>query len=158
MVIFNVPLVDVDGNPLVADKLSFQFFTDVEGTVSPLTFKTAEYSKLTEDMSIIPYGFTEDYDFYDGQIYLNMDYSDWNRIGIKSIYEGGGETNETEIQWLVIKEYTTGIEALDNAQSTTDGELFDLQGRRAVKSAKGLLIKQTRQADGTVKAAKMVVK
>lgn len=158
MVIFNVPLVDVDGNPLVADKLSFQFFTDVEGTVSPLTFKTAEYSKLTEDMSIIPYGFTEDYDFYDGQIYLNMDHSDWNRIGIKSIYEGGGETNETEIQWLVIKEYTTGIEALDNAQSTTDGELFDLQGRRAVKSAKGLLIKQTRQADGTMKAAKMVVK
>lgn len=117
VVLFNVPTVDTEGNGMVSSKLSYQFFTDVEHTVTPLTFTSATHSKLSEDMTIIPYGFTEDYDFYDGQIYLNELYSeDWNKIGIKSIYTGGGETHETEIQWLTLKKYAEEI-ALDNLNS-----------------------------------------
>lgn len=101
---FNVPLQDTEGNPLVASKLSYEIFTEVEEVVSPLTFTPATHSKLTEDLTVIPYGFTENYDFYDTQIYLNDLYSSsWEKIGIKSIYTGGGETHETDIQWLVLK-------------------------------------------------------
>lgn len=103
---FNVPAVDTEGNGLLTSKLSYQLFADVEKEVSPLTFTPATHSKLTEEMSIFPYGFTEGYDIYAGQFYLNDVYSDtWNKIGIKSIYTGGGETHETEIQWYTIKNY-----------------------------------------------------
>ena len=103
---FNVPAVDTEGNGLVSSKLFYQIYTDIEGEISALTFTPQTHSKLTEDMTVIPYGFTEDYDFYDNAIYLNDLYSaDWNKLGIKSIYYGGGETHETEIQWYEIKPY-----------------------------------------------------
>lgn len=106
IITFNVPSVDTEGNGLVSSKLFYQIYTDIEGEVSALTFTPQTHSKLTEDMTVIPYGFTENYDFYDNTIYLNDLYSDdWNKLGIKSIYYGGGETNETEIQWYEIKPY-----------------------------------------------------
>ena len=105
---FNVPLEDVDGNALLATKLSFMFYIDIEKEISPLTFEAGDdFTRLEEDITEIPYGFSENYDFYTDQIYLNMAHDDWNRIGIKSIYRGGDEVNETEIQWYTIKEYTT---------------------------------------------------
>ena len=98
---FNVPAMDTEGNGLVASKLSYQFFTDVDGVVEPLVFTPATHVKLTENLSVIPFGFTEGYDFYSTAIYLNDLYSaSWDRLGIKSIYTGGGETHETEIQWI----------------------------------------------------------
>lgn len=102
---YNVPPIDVNGDGLVSSKLSFQFYTDVEQEINPLTFTTDYFSKLTEDMTVIPYGFTEDYDFYNNEIYLNMPHSTWNKIGIQSIYTGGGEEKKSEIFWYTIKEY-----------------------------------------------------
>ncbi len=103
---FNVPNVDVDGNGMVASKLSYIIYTDIEGKISPLTFTPDTHIKLTENLTEIPYGFTENYDFYDKLIYLNDLYSaDWNNLGIQSIYRGGGEENATEIQWFHIKDY-----------------------------------------------------
>ena len=103
---FNVPNVDIDGNGLVSSKLSFIIYTDIEGEIAPLTFTSATHEKLTEDMTEIPYGFSDEWDIYNGQIYLNDLYSkDWNNIGIQSIYRGGGEENATEIQWYHIKDY-----------------------------------------------------
>ena len=102
---YNVPPIDVDGDGLVSSKLSFQFFTDVEQVINPLTFTTDYFTRLTEDMTVIPYGFTEDYDFYNNEIYLNMPHSTWNKIGIQSIYTGGGEEKKSEIFWYTIKEY-----------------------------------------------------
>jgi hypothetical protein len=109
--------VDAEGNGMLSSKLAFQFFTDIEHEVQPLVFTPATHSRLTEDLTIIPFGFTEDYDFYNGQIYLNDLYSaDWNKLGIKSIYTGGGETRETEIQWFDIKEYSdTSVENTSDA-------------------------------------------
>lgn len=114
---FNVPNVDTNGDGLVASKLSYIIYTDIEHTVSPLTFTPETHSMLTENMTEIPFGFTEDYDIYSSQIYLNDLYSeDWNKIGIKSIYRGGGEEHETEIQWYTIKAYTLKL-----AANTVDG-------------------------------------
>lgn len=107
-ILFDIPTVDTEGNGLVTSKLFYQIFTDTEKEISPVVFTPTTQTKLTEDMSIIPYGFTEDYDFYNDQLYLNELYNkNWNKIGIKSIYTGGGETNETEIQWYDIKPYST---------------------------------------------------
>ncbi len=101
---FNVPIADTEGNALLASKLSYIIYTETNGEVAALTFTSATHSKLTEDMTEIPYGFTDNYDFYASSIYLNDLYSaDWTKIGIKSIYTGGGETHESEIGWLDLK-------------------------------------------------------
>ena len=93
---FNVPAVDVNGEGLVTSKLSYMLYTDVEGEIAPLTFTPATHEMLEGDMTEIPYGFTENYDFYDTSIYLNDLFSDeWNNIGIQSIYRGGGDTSRT---------------------------------------------------------------
>ena len=98
LLVFNVPVVDTNGNAMIASKLSYQFFVDEE--TNPLTFTTADYKKLTENLTVIPYGFTEGYDFYATSIYLNMPHDTWTKIGIQSIYTGGGEEHKSEIAWF----------------------------------------------------------
>lgn len=105
IVYFNVPIVDVDGNPMISSKLSFQFFSEVNHVANPVTFDPEDYIELTEAMTVIPYGFSENYDFYPDHIYLNMDFSSWNKIGIQSTYTGEGEENKSEIFWFTLKEY-----------------------------------------------------
>lgn len=131
---FNVPLMDVNGDPIVASKLAYMIYTDTERVIEPLTFTPATHSRLTEDMTEIPYGFTENYDFYSDYIYLNDLYSeDWNKIGIQSIYRGGGEENVTEIQWFYIKDYkvmdyTFDFNAMDvptSTNATKDGDITE---------------------------------
>jgi len=117
---FNIPLTDVNGDPLVGSKLTYMIYTDTEGTIAPLTFTPATHSKLTENMTEIPYGFTENWDFYATNIYLNDLYSaDWTRIGIQSIYRGGGEENKTEIQWFNILPEPEAIEAPEGLETET---------------------------------------
>lgn len=127
---FIIPVVDTDGNGILSSKLSYQFFVDVEQEVSPLTFKAADYTKLEEDMTVIPYGFTEDYDFFDNWIYLNMDeYDTFNKIGIQSIYTGGGEEKKSEIFWYTIKEYgnvSFNFNAMDVVCSTGTSSAGDI--------------------------------
>lgn len=110
---YNVPTVDTEGYGLVTSKLSFVIYTDTEHEVSELTFTPTTHHNLTEPMTVIPYGFTEGYDFYADAIFLNELYSaDWNKLGIKTIYTGGGETHETGIQWFTVKKYAEEL-ALD---------------------------------------------
>ena len=104
VLMFTVPTLDVDGNGIVSSKLSFQLFNDVEQEIAPVTFSAADYSSLTEDMTIIPYGFTDKTEIFPTYVYLKQaDYNNWNRIGIQSIYTGGGEENKSEIFWYTIK-------------------------------------------------------
>ncbi len=106
VVMFTVPTIDVDGNGMIASKLSFQFFSDIEQEIEPVTFKMDDYMNLTENMTVLPYGFTENLDIFPTYIYLKQpDYNKWNKIGIQSIYTGGGEENKSEIFWYTIKEY-----------------------------------------------------
>ena len=155
VVTFSVPNVDTEGNALVSSKLSYIIYADIEGEIAPLTFTPATHSKLEADMTEIPFGFTENYDFYNGQIYLNELYSaDWNNLGIQSIYRGGGEEHKSNIGWYDI--IPTGINGM--AMDAQSSRTYDLQGRLVNGNAKGLLIKQVRQADGTVKAVKVIRK
>ncbi len=102
----NIPVIDVDGNGMVSSKLTFQFFSDVEQEINPVVFDPQYFSKLTEAMTVIPYGFTDEWDFYPDYIYMNQpDFSTWNKIGIQSIYTGGGEEHKSEISWLTLQEY-----------------------------------------------------
>lgn len=131
---FSIPNVDVNGDALASSKLYYIIYSDIEHEIAPLTFTPETHTKLTENITEIPYGFTEGWDFYSSRIYLNELYSeDWNNIGIQSIYYGGGETNATEIQWYHIKdyavnEYTFNFNEMDvptSATGVTDGDITE---------------------------------
>jgi len=129
VVSFNVPVVGTEGEELVTSKLYYMLYTDVEGEVLPLTFTPETHSKLTENMVEFPYGFTENYDFYTSYIYLNDLFSEsWNKIGIQSIYTGGGELNATEIQWFDIKPYS-------NSETTFDFNAMDVATSSSTSTA-----------------------
>ena len=100
VLVFDVPLVDDNGNTMVASKLSYQFFVEEDGETNPLTFTTTDYTKLTENLTVIPYGFTDNFDIYATYVYLNMPHNTWSKIGIQSIYTGGGEEHKSEISWF----------------------------------------------------------
>ena len=115
-VIADVPLTDEEGNLLKRDKLFYTFYADIAGDVKPVLFIPELYENLTEAITEIPYAFNDGYDFDVDMgykiIYLNFDFTSWDRIGIQSTYYGGGETRATEIQWV------------ENVQPATEGD-FD---------------------------------
>ena len=141
---FNIPLEDVDGNPLLSSKVAYQFFIDKGEGEEALVLTTDLYKELDEDMSEIPYTFSDDWDIYNDHIYLNQseeELQSWKKLGLQSIYYGGGETNKSNIVWFNVEEYwevVTGIAGVkaDNQQTV----IFDLQGRRIDKPGKGLYI------------------
>ena len=123
----DIPAEDESGNPILTGKLYYEYYYDVDHTVSELTLTPADYKYLTENMTEIPYNFTDDYDIYNYRLYLNMDFSTWNKIGVKSIYYGGGERHESEIFWYTIKPYpiksdivftSTNDYSIQNGQAT----------------------------------------
>ncbi len=112
-----VPDTDTEGNPLLVDKLSYQYWYEVDGTQSLLTLDPAEYTELTEPMTEIPYSFSDDWDIYPYRLYLNQDFSDWKKIGIQSIYRGGGQEKKSEVSWKTI----SNISVDPNFDSTHGG-------------------------------------
>ena len=130
MLEMNIPLEDIDGNPIFASKLSYQLFSMIDGEASPITLEASRYEYATEDLTIIPYLYTDYWEVLQGgeTVYVHADgIENWDAIGAKSIYTGGGETNESDITWYEIN--TSGVTSIsvDDAQSL---QLYDLMGRR----------------------------
>ena len=66
-------------------------------------------------MSEIPYGFSDGWDVYTGTVYLNQgeeEIATWDKIGIQSIYYGGGEVHKSAIAWQGLDVAVTIGEAL----------------------------------------------
>jgi hypothetical protein len=160
----SIPAVDVNGNDLLTTKMYYQvMIADNEGTVAPLKFTKDLYTDIDADMETIPYNF-ESYDFYVSSnhiVYLNQPLEvmgTWKNIGVKSIYTGGGETHESNIGWYSLEGWYESLGIADVQAEPLSTTYLDLQGRRVDASQKGLLIQQTRMADGTVKTRKVIRK
>ena len=130
LVQFTIPTVDTEGNAMASAKLSFQFLKDVEEEISPITFSPADYTGLEEEMTVFPYGFTDNTDLFDTYMYLNQsDYKTWNKIGLQTTYTGGGEEHKSEIFWLTIKPYekaTIDFNAMTDEPCSNSGHDGDI--------------------------------
>ena len=119
---FEVPLKDADDNDLIAGYMSYVFYVQKDGEEpTELVFTPDLYENLEADMSEILYTFTDDYDFYNGVVYLNQgeeELRSWDALGLQSIYRGGGEEHRSEIVWFDVKAYWEeqdgGATAIDN--------------------------------------------
>ena len=103
----NIPTTDVNGEPIMVSKLYYKIYTDIEKDIQPMVFIADEHLYIDEDMTEIPYTFTDQYDIeYGGYAaYWYHDTKDLNRIGVQSIYRGGNEEHNSEIVWYDIKPY-----------------------------------------------------
>ena len=139
---FIIPAEDVDGNALLEAKMAYQIFVIKDSEPQPLILDAALYTYIDEDMTEIPYSYDDSYDIYKGgsRVYLNQsadEIASWSNIGVQSLYYGAGECNKSNIVWLYPDD-PVGI-----ADVKTDSKnvvVFDLQGRRVAKTAKGLYI------------------
>ena len=130
MLEMNIPLEDVDGNPIFASQLSYQLFSRIGDQVSPITLEASRYEYATEDLTVIPYLYTDYWEVMQGgeTVYVHADgIEDWEAIGAKTIYTGGGETNESPITWYELKNSGVTTISVDDARSL---QLYDLLGRR----------------------------
>ena len=119
---FTIKTVDIEGEGLLTDKLYYKFYSKGEtGEPQEVTFTTDLYTKLTNDMTEIPYGFVDDeggYDFGSDYVYLNMDIAAWKEIGLQAIYKGGNATNTSEIAWYSVV-YPSVTSLPEGAETTT---------------------------------------
>ena len=153
VVLFTIPTLDVDGNAMASSKLSFQFLKDVEQDISPVAFDPADYKNLTEPMTVFPYGYTDNEVLFPTYFYLKQsDYSTWNKLGLQTIYTGGGVENKSEIFWLTIKEYekaTFNFNAMtDEPCSSNDSHNGDIVEDR-VFTANGVTLTVSPAPSGT---------
>ena len=154
-----IPAKDVDGNDIFAALLSYQLLIDRNGEQSVYEFTTDNYEFIEENMTVVPYNFTDYYDIdvAGKQVYIyGDDIDEWNAIGVKSIYTVGDksrETRESEIFWYQLK--PTAISEV-NTNNVVETNYYDLQGRKVDANATGLLIKQMRMQDGTTRTVKVM--
>ena len=140
----SIPLVDVDDNAMLSDKLSYLLYYEKAGEINKLTFTTDKYKKLSQDMTEIPYNFTDYYDIDNYEIWMNQSKEElktWTRLGLQTIYRGGGEEHESEIAWFDMAAYWgTGIQSVTQDKIDISGPVYNLQGQKVTPTQKGLYI------------------
>ncbi len=165
---FYIPDTDAEGNILNTDKLYYQLFSEINGTVAPIVLDKTLYN-FSEDLSVIPYSFSDNDYIGDMSAYaalygvnraivlLSDAAKTYNKIGVRSIYTGGGETKQSEIAWFDIDAAMAGIETISGL-TVTKVRTTDLSGRAVPASAKGLVIKTVTYNNGMTRTFKVVNK
>ena len=138
---FEIPLIGTADEDLNPAKLSYIFFIQKGNEQSPLVFTTDLYQELEDDLTEIPYNFSDDWDIYNGLIYLNQSEEEvrtWEKLGLQSIYRGGDEEHKSNIVWFDVKAYWEAIEEgiehivlTEQAQKVAvDGNLFIIRDNK----------------------------
>ncbi len=157
VICLNIPIVANDGANLLTAKLGYQLF--LENGDTPYTFSKSSYTKITEDMTVVPYTFTDGYDFYLGgtAIFLYRDFEKAQKIGIQTVYTGGNAENKSELVWFDVQNYLTDVHTAKTTTAKILSETYtDLQGRPVSNTTKGLLLKTVRMSNGSMKTTKIV--
>lgn len=149
---FNIYTTDVDNNYILPDKLFYSCYLDQ----TPLVFSVEDYPELEEDMTVIPYAFSN-YDIVaSNEIhYIYFYRGDFENFGVQTIYRGGGEEKRSPIIYY----YQTSItEAIDSNATVVETSYFDLTGRQLQGLKKGLNIVVMKYSNGTTKSTKVMVR
>ena len=136
----DIPVIDVEGMPLMIDQLGYQIFCDYGNGPEPYIFWADIYG-FDDDQTVIPYTYNDDMNFLVGGQLVVIYFLEegLQRIGVQSVYQGGGETNYSEIGWYDLN--TTGVTTI-TADDNRNIEYYDLMGRRvdANKLTQGIYV------------------
>ena len=156
---FNINLVDVDGNPLNSDYLTYSIFTDDDEL---FTFDVETYGALNgldTDMTEVPYGFSGE-DFYLRRVYFYRTNEGENpmftwRIGMQLNYTVDGITNKSNIVYLDVYPKPSAVEEVSTGKSVSSVRYFNVAGQEMTQPS-GLTIQVTTYSDGTISALKVI--
>ena len=156
---FNINLVDVDGNPLDADFLTYSIFTDADEL---FTFDVETYGAqngFETDMTEIPYGYSGE-DFYLRRVYFYRTNEGDNpmftwRIGIQLNYTVDGVSNKSDIVYLNVYPHPTAVNEVNAGKQVTGVRYYNMAGQEMAQP-NGLTIQVTTYSDGTTSAVKVV--
>ena len=146
---FNLPQLDVEGNLLSADRLFYNVY--INGKL--YTFSVDEYYAIPEDMTDIPYDFTDDWDFgHDGSIHFIYHYEDnMEYFGIRPFYV---EDDGTKTYGALVNSNGTG--AVRDIHEEGTAAFYNLHGLRVNASEKGLYIKRITDKNGNARTVKSI--
>lgn len=124
---------DVNNQLIRLDRLYYRIFINVnDEEVRQWTFYEDEYENLTEDMEMVPYNFTDNFDFGRGGCYLYIYDSGFSDIGVQVVNLSGGEEQYSNIVW-----YVAGTQQGSSSQAITaipadaaEGMIYNLYGQR----------------------------
>ncbi len=94
---FNVPTVDTEGNFINPNDLYYRIYFDDDEL---FTFGPDEYPYVTEFMTDVPYNYTDGYDFGVGGATVYFYETGFQRVGIQSVFRGGGEEHVSDIVYM----------------------------------------------------------
>ena len=98
---FSVPTVDTEGNFINPNDLYYRIYVDDDEL---FTFGPDEYPYVTEFMTDVPYNYTEGYDFGVGGARVYFYETGFQRVGIQSVFRGGGEEHVSDIVYMELTE------------------------------------------------------
>ena len=156
---FNINLVDVDGNVLNPDYLTYSIFTD-EDQLFTFDYNTYGLNNgFDTDMTEIPYGYSG-YDFYLRRVYFYRTNTGDNpmftwRIGIQLTYTVDGVTNKSDIVYLEVYDKPSAVNELNEGKTVTGVRYYNMAGQQMAQPS-GLTIQVTTYSDGTTSAAKVI--
>ena len=154
---FTIPTTDVDGNKLNENKLYYNILLDGE----VFTFDPETYIGLSSPMTDIPYKFEDNinFDIYIGgngrhTVYLYA--TDYDIVGVQSIYTAGDEVNRSEVI-SVNNPSHSGINECTTGAQVVDVRYYDITGRELPKApATGLYLQRATYSNGTTATIKVV--
>lgn len=94
---FNVPTVDTKGHFIDPNNLYYRIYFDDDEL---FTFGPDEYPYVEEFMTDVPYYYTESYDFGVGGATVYFYETGFQRVGIQSVFRGGGEEHVSDIVYM----------------------------------------------------------
>ena len=108
---FNVPTLDTEGNFINPNDLYYRIYFDEDEL---FTFGPDEYPYVTQFMTDVPYNYTEGYDFGVGGATVYFYETGFRRVGIQSVFCGGGEVHESDIVYMELTEGNTPVGNADH--------------------------------------------
>ena len=162
----DIPTVTTDGNEMILDNVFYTItIKDKDGEMFNYVFKADDYGSLDEDMTQMPYNYTDEGTFYDiykggARVYVyGYDFTTWQQIWVQTTYYTSEATNFSEYGIYDLTDYWEAVGINDvAAKDVKSVKYFDLQGRQATADTKGVVIAVKTMSDGTTKTQKMLRK
>ncbi len=158
---YNLDPISTEGDFLNLNNLAYYIYLDGEQyTLTPDVF-----SRLTEEMDLIPFTFTDGWDISNGYFYVAEPLA--TSLGIQAVYTVGEVVNYSNVVSVDVEGNVTtepapqvvpdGISNV-TAKQVSGVEIYDVQGRKLSAPQQGVNIVKLVAADGSSKAVKMYKK
>lgn len=150
---FELPSVDINDQPLFKNNLYFRVYTAAGKTY---TFNPAQYASLEGELTDVPYGMSDNTDFFIADDTHKFYFHDAvDSLGLQSVYKGEHELC-SDIVWTTGRTTSAITQPVSLHSTDADVRFFDLQGRRISGNQRGICIRQRVLSDGRVINEKII--